>query len=110
MYTMLGLFGFGVWAFAKDFTNVSYETSVDKKLAELGEDYIEAGIRFYDKLLKKNIALRNIANDGTYSAKGNINYFLRQKSLPLTLRKAFFEQELKKIRGETINDGATTEL
>lgn len=58
---------------------------------------IETGIRFYDKLLKKNVALRNLTGENIYSAKGNENFFLRQKSLPLTIRKSFFEMKKKEL-------------
>jgi hypothetical protein len=96
LYVLLAGFGFGLWSFLNDFTEVSYEIETDKKLASLGPDVIDAGIRFYEKLLKKNVAIRHLANDtATYTAYGNIHSLLRQKSLPLTTRKAFFESQLK---------------
>lgn len=56
-----------------------------------------AGIRFYDKILKKNVALRNLTGQNIYTAMGNENYLLRQKSLPLTARKSFFELKKKEF-------------
>lgn len=31
-----------------------------------------------------------------YTSCGNINYFLRQRGIPLTTRKKFFEKQLEK--------------
>lgn len=97
MYTILGLFGLGTWSFMKDYNQVSCDIEIDKKLASLGRKYITAGIGFYDKQLKKNIALKALANDNSFTSTGNVNYTLRQKSLPLTVRKSFFECEWKKL-------------
>lgn len=60
-------------------------------------EFIDTGIAFYDKLLKKNVALRNLSGENIYTASGNENYMLRQKSLPLTIRKAFFEMKKKEL-------------
>lgn len=106
LYSILGVFGFGIWSFLKDFTQVYYDTSVDKKLCSAGPEIIDAGIRFYDKLLKKNIAIRGLTGDDTYTVKGNENFLIRQKRLPLTIRKLYFEmrkKELEKSVEETIN-------
>ncbi|XP_055839299.1 transmembrane protein 177 [Episyrphus balteatus] len=100
MYTFLGLFGVGSWSFMKDYNQVLYDTSSDKKLSALGPEFVDAGVRYYDKLLKKNMALRALIGDDTYTSKGNENFYLRQKSLPLTIHKAFFEEEWKKLKGE----------
>lgn len=36
LYTILGIFGYGLYAFMQDFTQVYYDTCVDKELAALG--------------------------------------------------------------------------
>lgn len=65
-------------------------------MSTLGKPFIESGIRFYEKLLKKNIAIRELTSDDSqYTAKGNENFLIRTKSLPLTIRKTFFELKLK---------------
>lgn len=94
LYSLLSIFGYGLYSFCKDFTQVQYETEIDKQLAQLGPEFAEAGVKFYTKLLQKNIAIRELTNDNQYTSKGNFNHLLRQRSLPLTLRKKFFEQKL----------------
>lgn len=104
MYTILGFFGVGTWSFMKDYNQVGYDADIDKKLASIDPKYIKAGVGFYDKQLKKNMALRGLLNDNTYTAKGNVNYSLRQKSLPITIRKSFFEEKLKEFEASKNNN------
>lgn len=98
MYSILGLFGLGSWSFMKDFNQVSTDAEIDKKLASLGPQFVAAGYIYYDKHLKKNIALRNLIGDDTYTALGNENYLLRQKSMPLTARRSFFEEKWRDLQ------------
>ncbi|KAH8398968.1 hypothetical protein KR222_004290 [Zaprionus bogoriensis] len=98
MYSILGLFGIGSWSFMKDFNQVTTDADIDKKLATLGPEFVAAGVSFYDKHLKKNIALRSLIGDDTYTALGNENYMLRQKSMPITARKLFFENKRKELQ------------
>ncbi|XP_046810011.1 transmembrane protein 177 [Lucilia cuprina] len=95
MYFILTLFGIGSWSFMKDYNQVCCDTEIDKKLSSISPKFIKAGLCFYEKQLSKNIALKQIGNDNTFTSKGNINYFLRQKTLPLTVRKTFFEIKYK---------------
>jgi hypothetical protein len=87
---------------------VKYDIATDEKLASFGKGFIEAGYRFYDKLLKKNIAVRELTGDHSeYTALGNENFYLRQKRLPLTVRKNCFKlklDELKKKEAEGTDD------
>ncbi|XP_058067000.1 transmembrane protein 177 [Anopheles bellator] len=99
LYTICGLFGFGLYSFSTDVTEVYYETDVDKQMAKLGPNMIDAGVRFYDKVLKKNVSIRQLTGDDYYTAKGNVNYLLRQKAAPLTLRKEFFQSGYKDFIG-----------
>jgi hypothetical protein len=81
---------------------VSYDGDTDEKLAELGPKFIDAGVRFYDKLLKKNIAIRALTGDNSqYTAMGNENFMFRQERLPLTVRKAYFELKLEELKKKT---------
>jgi len=98
LYSIVGLFSFGVYSFLTDFTQVKLDGDTDEKLATLGRGFIDAGVRFYDKLLKKNIACRELTGDESeYTALGNESFLLRQKRLPLTMRKSFFEEKLKEV-------------
>ncbi|XP_030375530.1 transmembrane protein 177 [Scaptodrosophila lebanonensis] len=100
MYTILALFGIGSCTFMKDYNQVSTDVEIDKYLATLGTDLVAAGMRYYDKQLNKNIALRQLSGDDSYTALGNENYVLRQKSMPLTARKLFFEQKWHDLQKE----------
>jgi len=98
LYSILGLFGLGVWSFMKDYNQVSTDAEIDKRLASMGAQFVAAGASYYDKHLKKNIALRDLIGDDTYTALGNENYMIRQKSMPLTARKSFFLEKLEEIK------------
>lgn len=87
-----------MWSFMKDFNQVSTDADIDKTLASMGPKFIAAGASYYDKHLKKNIALRDLIGDDTYTALGNENYLLRQKSMPLTARKSFFLEKLEELK------------
>ncbi|XP_060803909.1 transmembrane protein 177 [Amyelois transitella] len=103
LYSIVGLFGLGSYFLMKDMTEIYYETEVDKRLCELGPEFIESGIIFYEKLLKRNQALREfMGSEGErkYSKLGNENFFLRQPRLALIHRKQFFEEKLKESKEE----------
>lgn len=75
-----------------------YDGETDEALAALGRGFTEAGVRYYDKLLKKNVACRELTGDDSeFTAMGNENYYIRNKRLPLTVRKAFFEVKLEDL-------------
>lgn len=66
---------------------------------------IETGIRYYDKLLTKNMAIRELSGKDLYSKKGN-EYpgILRMNVYPLTTRKLFFENALEELRKKKANE------
>lgn len=98
LYSILGMFGYGTYSFLSDFTQVSYDADVDKELCDVGPEFMDAGVRFYDKLLRKNIAIRNLMGDNSYTVKGNEHSALRQRTLPLTIRKSYFEMRLDELK------------
>lgn len=98
MYTILSIFGYGLYSLLTDFTQVHYDTAIDKELCDVGPEFMDAGVRFYEKLLKKNISVRNLLGDASFSAKGNVNSFIRQKTVPLTIRKSYFELRLNQLK------------
>lgn len=127
MYGLLTTFAMGVYIFVTDTIRIQQAVRVDKALVDLGSgkiafercisficslintfnwctisislDVIEAGIRFYEKILNKNIAVRELSGKDLYSVKGN-EYpgILRFNTLPLTTRKLFLEQALEESR------------
>lgn len=107
LYSIAGLFGLGTYFLLKDMTEVYYETDVDKKLCALGPEYVKAGAIFYDKMLLRNQALRELMGkegEKKYSKLGNENFFLRQPRLALVHRKQYFENQLKQLESEQNDD------
>lgn len=99
LYGILSLFGYGLYTFMTDFTEVWYDTSIDKQMCDKGPEFVEAGVRFYQKALQKNVAIRNLSKDThSYTVSGNENFGLRQRSMPLTVRKSYFELRLGELQ------------
>lgn len=97
LYTLTGLFIGGTYCLVKDMMRSYTEGSIDNFLANSGKEYAEAGVGFYDKILKKNMAIRHLTGSNQFTALGNINDYFRTVSTPLTQRKAFFEHSLKQM-------------
>lgn len=113
LYSIVGLFGLGTYFLLKDMTEVHYETTVDKKLCELGPDFVESGAIFYEKILQRNQALRELMGkegESKYSKLGNENFFLRQPRIALIHRKQFFEDKLKEIKTNNEEESDFKEL
>lgn len=107
LYSIVGFFGLGVYFLMKDMTEIHYEISVDKKLCELGPDFIESGVIFYEKLLQRNQALRELMGkegEKKYSKLGNENYSLRQPHVALIHRKQYFDEQLKESKEKVGED------
>lgn len=110
LYTLIGLFGLGSWAFMKDFTTIRLEAQVDKEVCALGENYIKGGIEFYSKLLNRNISLRTLMGkkgEKLYTTTGNEQYMLRQKHMPLLYRREFIKTQLEELNKETEQSSTT---
>lgn len=97
LYAISTVFISGVYCFLTDLLKVSTEELIDETLAKQDREYVEAGVGFYDKILKKNMAIRHLTNSNQFTALGNINYYFRSPTIPLTMRKTFFENCLKKL-------------
>lgn len=52
---------------------------------------------YYKKIINRNIAIRELSGLDLYTAKGNENYFMRIREIPLTLRKEFFQTKLDEL-------------
>lgn len=100
LYTLAGLFIGGSYCLMKDMSRVYTERETDAALSNLDKEYVEAGVGFYDKILKKNMAIRHLTGSNQFTALGNINDYLRTVTTPLTQRKAFFEKKLKELSKE----------
>ncbi|XP_055307159.1 uncharacterized protein LOC129571383 [Sitodiplosis mosellana] len=108
VYTVLSFFAYGIYSFITDTIRISQVSSIDKALVELGTDVIESGIRFYEKLLRKNIAIRELSGKDLYSVKGN-EYpgLLRFNVFPLTTRKLFLQTALQETKKKETEDAKT---
>ena len=94
-YGASGLIVLTVWLQIRDILHTYFEKQVDKELALLGQDYVRGGKEFYDKLLKRNVALRTllgIQGAKMFNRDGDEIFFIRQKRTPITYRKKFFSQ------------------
>lgn len=74
-----------------------YQNKADENACDIGIEYIHGGIEYYEKLIQRNLVLRNIIPGGEkiYSERGNAFGFISVLSeLPLTYRKKKLEQIL----------------
>lgn len=93
IFGITGLLGYSLWFQIRDSLNIYFEKSVDKQLANINPEYIEGGKEFYEKLLKKNIALRMLLGERgakEFNKNGDEIFFIRHKRIPLTERLQFF--------------------
>ncbi|XP_071454755.1 transmembrane protein 177 [Hetaerina americana] len=100
MYSIIGLFSFGLWAFANDFTTSHCEKEADLAACALGAEYALGGVKFYNQVLARNMALRKLmgANgEKVFTAYGNDQITFRQKHMPITERKSLVEKRIKDI-------------
>lgn len=96
--------GVFVWYTLRTIVEKFYQFDADKKLCDIGEHYICAGIEYYDKQIQRNLALRNIIPNGKniYSEYGNKQELISIFSeLSLTQRKRYLEQRLKSFKSQT---------
>ncbi|XP_046743889.1 transmembrane protein 177 [Diprion similis] len=101
LYTFVGMFSIATWAALKDFAAMQYDSECDEELCKLGKDYIKGGQEYYGKILQRNVALRSLLGDygaKLYSVKGNEQFLLRQKRMPLVHRKLYFDEQMKSLR------------
>jgi len=96
----LGVF---VWLLTRTVIEHFYQSNADKKVCDIGLEYIHGGIEYYEKLIQRNLALRNIIPDGKnlYSEQGNKLASISMLSeLSLTYRKKYLEKRLKTYMNE----------
>lgn len=98
VHSILGGFIVLIYLFIKDGIHLSYEKSVEEKVYEKGESYIAGGIEYYEKMIERNKALRNLVKNGhkRYSVLGNEMSLLRSKGLPETFKLKLAIEYLEK--------------
>lgn len=96
----LGLF---VWVLVRSAIENFYQFDADKKVCNISEEYIRGGIEYYEKLMQRNLALRNIipGGDELYSDQGDdLGFFTVVQELPLSQRKKYLEHRLNNCTNE----------
>ena len=78
--------------FAKDSYRKSCVASADEQTCHLSEEYCRGGIEYYDKILRRHIALRSLLPDDKgkqeFTLKGDFfPGLIRTKERPISLRK-----------------------
>ncbi|KAF7411569.1 hypothetical protein HZH66_000465 [Vespula vulgaris] len=95
----LSAVGCAFWVAFKDAVRCRIDATIDENISQLGLSYINGGKEYYEKELKKNIALRSLMEkDGEkcYHIDGNEKRW-GFMSLPLSERKRFFESRHLKL-------------
>ncbi|XP_063852337.1 transmembrane protein 177-like [Scylla paramamosain] len=103
LYSLAGLFGYCVYILAMDVDSVASDGAGDGAAAAMGREYVEGGVEFYEKILQRNVALRELMGpDGekNYTAKGNDEVLLRTRHLPFTVRHEGMKKCLEKYEEE----------
>jgi len=98
MYLYLGLPPTMILSYflLKDGYNRYIDKELDRRTAGLSPEYAKAGVEYYDKLLTRNVALRELqgeAGKSVYTGKGDvIQGIIRQKTATLTERRTVCAQ------------------
>lgn len=98
LYLSFTLFGAILWFGIKDYQSYYLDKKNDEALCNLGIEYIKGGQEFYEKMLIRNRAIRSLLGEEgkkIYTAYGNTETFLRQKHVPISHRKDFFDSCLQ---------------
>ena len=74
----------------------------DRQVCAMGPEYCRGGMEYYDRMLQRHLALRELMPDGKgkklFNAVGNLNEgLIWNKYMPISSRKAICEEVLKKI-------------
>lgn len=102
LYATFALFGGILWFGVKDYQSYRLDKDNDEALCRLGAEYIKGGQEFYEKTLIRNKALKTLLGakgKSTFTVHGNEETFLRQKHVPISHRKDFFDMHLRNLEG-----------
>jgi len=97
LFSVFALVGAILWLGIKDYQSYRLDGQVDKALCGLGIEYIKGGQEFYEKILRRNRALRSLLGkygEKIYTAYGNEQASLRVKHVPLSQRRKYFDSYL----------------
>jgi len=100
LYSSFTILGAISWFGIKDYRSYYLDKKDDEALCNLGAEYVKGGQEFFEKTLIRNRALRSLLGEEgkrIYTAYGNEKIFLRQKHLPLSHRKDFFDSRLQNL-------------
>lgn len=81
---------FVTWLLVRDVLTVRRDVLADDEAASISEEYAQGALEFYDKTLKRNIALRSLLGEegpNHFTALGNIRETVRTKHLPFVIRR-----------------------
>lgn len=101
-YVVFPVFGATLWFGMKDYRSHRLDMENDEALCRLGPEYIKGGQEFYDKLLIRNKALRSLLGTegkSIFTVHGNEETLLRQKHVPISQRKDYFDSHLRNLEG-----------
>ena len=81
----------------KDGYNRYIDKELDRRAANIKPDYAAGGVEYYDKLMRRNVALRDLQGEkgrSLYTGKGEfIQGILRHKSATITDRRNVCAQQ-----------------
>lgn len=80
LYVLASLFGYGVYILGTDMGSVKKEATGDEAVGRMGKEYAEGGVEFYEKVLGRNIALRELMEkegEALFTVMGNDEVSLR---------------------------------
>lgn len=98
LYGLIVALNATVYICFKDAMSQLWDRKADREAAALGRDFVEGGIEYYEKLLQRNRALRELLGDEgrkCYTSKGNINRILRTDHIPITHRLDVLKNRLQ---------------
>ncbi|XP_023229330.1 transmembrane protein 177-like [Centruroides sculpturatus] len=89
LYSICGSLGLFLFVTTKDAASQYWDGYADRTAAKTSSEYLNGGIEYYEKCLKRNVALRTLMGEEGekyFTWHGNRKTFIRAVTLPLTVR------------------------
>ncbi|KAK3591143.1 hypothetical protein CHS0354_040210 [Potamilus streckersoni] len=106
IYSLCGILWSTVYFLIKDRYNWQLDQQADRKAAEISKEVAEGGVEFYDKILKRNMCMRQMLGpefERKYTARGNeVLGTFRNRHVPIIDRKVYVSHILKSLEGEDL--------